>query len=279
MLLTLPNNCPALPSKAKLFQVLVAMLHETMTHLDIIDETDSQSSLSPLPSPKRARSFTLVAHGLGCYVSLLYENSHADCLNRLILMDNGIRKTYLLSEIFYTFAYEWVFALIYSIHLHWSVCLATLLLKIFLLGSECYRLYTRREGNMHNICNVHSKMTYLYSHLLADRITGDYIQPHFPSTRLLFLYGEGKQAMLHDDEFIWNIHPKGVYVRQHSYEYNERDNTIAHVPSISSRDQDQDGGNGSGNGSGFRSLPGGHYFTRTQPQVILEEIRRFLQDS
>lgn len=321
-LLSIPRSCPQEVEGKNLFRLLTEALKDTLDAL--LGAERSQ------PPP-----ITLVAHGLGCYLALLFENTYPDAVAKLVLLDNGIRKTYLLSELFYTFSYEFLFSFVYFLHLHVSVWLATFLLRLVLFATEAYRAYYKLDrGDLHQVFNMHSKMCYVYSYLLVGRLTGAYIQPKFPRCPVLFLYGAKKRAMLHDDEFIWNIEsqarsqsqgqdpsatplrhrtsstvstaascaddssavddqengssprPTQIYLRQRLYSYSQDDDTIKSLDRVSSPPfsvSSTDGGRilepvGRARGKSRYCIVqnAGHYFTRTQPLVVLQEMATFL---
>ncbi|RYH29776.1 hypothetical protein EON65_07315 [archaeon] len=181
----------------QLEQLGVVIGKSTDGKLDIFPDTDSTSSSA-------SDRFVLMAHGIGCYLALLYENYlHAryptSPMFKLILLDNGIKKTYMLSELLYLMFYEFFYASIYLCRLYISSLLATIFLKVVLCVTETFRLVYRGESSVdvlkYILLHVNSNACYAYYHIAWARMYGKYQQTVFPHVPLLFMVSQNATGL------------------------------------------------------------------------------------
>eukprot|EP01031_Cornospumella_fuschlensis_P034052 gene34052-41217_t len=316
ILLSIPNNID--PKKLSsedeedFFPFLVDSLHHQLEKLGVVTHVSRDApGDSRDPNTCENQQFVLMAHGMGCYLALLYENYLHESypvspMFKLILLDNGIKKTYMLSELLYIMVYELFYASIYLCRLYVSSLLATLYLKAVLIVMESFRWICRGESSVavlkHILFHVHSSACYAYYHIAWARMYGKYQQTVFPHIPLLFMWGDRKQFLLHDDEFIWNIEafnksmPADTpHLHGRTYSFDPAHNTVITMdaqtsPLLGSEASDGEAKEASPmaaeqrNGetterSKFKPMKDtNHYFTRKEPSKIIREVRSFLSD-
>lgn len=204
--MSVPLTAPTpLPEDTKCFQSLLDNFNHTLRAAGALSSQSNahpscQKSDSKCTAPGKKRkegkklgeSIILMAHGIGCLLALSYENRFPSDVERLILLDNGIRRTYLLSELGWILAYEGFFAAIYWMHNHLSTWLATVILRLTLLivlvlSYLSHKSDNRLVENMSIIMRLDGASCYLYYSLFLSRIQGCYPQVLYPHCPLLFM--------------------------------------------------------------------------------------------